>query len=327
MKRTILLIAILFYSILHSQTFDGNLGSKSLNWTMEQKDFSSLPRIGIDPMSIKLWDNYNGANSPSQYGSLLEINGRVSHLVSQLYFVGTGADNDRIKYRTAFYAQNSWSEWRNILDSKNDVESRGNLKIEGNGYIAGKFSVGNNHGVKLSVENSGWINTSIIETGYTDALGDFTDIKVAGYISNSASVRILRNGNVGIGVIRPTNKLDVNGTIHSKEVKVDMDGWSWPDFVFKKEYTLPTLEEVEKHIADKGHLENIPSEEEVLKDGISLGEMNSKLLQKIEELTLYVIQQNRKIYSQEDKIKELEKEIIAFKSFSERLTKIEQQLK
>ncbi|KUJ59174.1 hypothetical protein AR687_24410 [Flavobacteriaceae bacterium CRH] len=50
-----------------------------------------------------------------------------------------------------------------------------------------------------------------------------------------------------------------------------MNGWS--DFVFKKEYKLPTLEEVEKHIIEKGYLENIPSEEEVLKDGINLGEM------------------------------------------------------
>lgn len=68
---------------------------------------------------------------------------------------------------------------------------------------------------------------------------------------------------------------------------INMNGWS--DFVFKKEYNLPTLEEVEKHIAGKGYLPNIPSEEEVLKDGIYLGEMNSKLLQKIEEMTLYII--------------------------------------
>jgi len=95
-------------------------------------------------------------------------------------------------------------------------------------------------------------------------------------------------GNVGIGMTNPTNKLDVNGTIHSKEVKVDMAGWS--DFVFKKEYNLPTLEEVEKHITEKGHLENIPSEEEVLKNGINLGEMNAKLLQKIEEMMLYIIE-------------------------------------
>jgi hypothetical protein len=99
------------------------------------------------------------------------------------------------------------------------------------------------------------------------------------------------DGNVGIGTTNPTNKLDVNGTIHSKEVKVDMEGWS--DFVFKKEYNLPTLEQVEKHIADKGYLENIPSEEEVLQNGINLGEMNDKLLQKIEELTLYLIEMKK----------------------------------
>ena len=115
-----------------------------------------------------------------------------------------------------------------------------------------------------------------------------------GFLGFSSSgverMRINEYGNIGIGISNPQNKLDVNGTIHSKEVKVDMDGWSWPDFVFKKEYSLPTLEEVEKHIVEKGHLENIPSEEEVLKNGINLGEMNAKLLQKIEELTLYMIE-------------------------------------
>ncbi|MHC0446381.1 hypothetical protein ACWA1F_13305 [Flavobacterium sp. 3-218] len=100
-----------------------------------------------------------------------------------------------------------------------------------------------------------------------------------------------KGGNVGIGIINPKNKLDVNGTIHSKEVKGDMSGWS--DFVFKKEYNLPTLEQVEKHITEKGHLENIPNEEEVLKNGINLGEMNAKLLQKIEELTLYMIEMKK----------------------------------
>ncbi|WP_347053606.1 hypothetical protein [Flavobacterium olei] len=104
----------------------------------------------------------------------------------------------------------------------------------------------------------------------------------------------INKGNIGIGTINPKNKLDVNGTIHSKEVKVDMD-WSWPDFVFKKEYKLPTLQEVEKHIKEKGHLENIPSEKEVLENGINLGEINAKLLQKIEELTLYLINKDKQI--------------------------------
>jgi hypothetical protein len=122
------------------------------------------------------------------------------------------------------------------------------------------------------------------------------------------------SGNVGIGITNPTNKLDINGTIHSKEVKVDMNGWS--DFVFKKEYNLPTLQEVEKHINEKGHLENIPSEEEVLKNGINLGEMNAKLLQKIEEITLYMIEMQKEnelqknlLKIQDEKILQLDKKI------------------
>ena len=69
------------------------------------------------------------------------------------------------------------------------------------------------------------------------------------------------NGNVGIGEINPDVKLAVNGKIHTKEVKVDLIGWS--DFVFKKEYNLPSLIEVENHIKRKGHLKDIPSAKEV----------------------------------------------------------------
>lgn len=98
---------------------------------------------------------------------------------------------------------------------------------------------------------------------------------------------------VGIGTNTPDSALAVNGTIHSKEVKVDVLGWT--DYVFKNNYNLSTLEEVEKYITEKGHLENIPSEEEAVKNGISLGEMNAKLLQKIEELTLYMIDVNKKV--------------------------------
>jgi hypothetical protein len=136
---------------------------------------------------------------------------------------------------------------------------------------------------------------------------------------------ILDAARIGIGTTTPDSKLAVNGTIHSKEVKVDMLGW--PDYVFKKEYNLPTLQEVEKHIKEKGHLENIPSEEEVLKNGINLGEMNAKLLQKIEELTLYVIDQNKQILDQKREIKELKNENQNFKLVFERLSKIEDKLK
>ncbi|SFC66629.1 hypothetical protein SAMN04487891_1203 [Flagellimonas taeanensis] len=99
---------------------------------------------------------------------------------------------------------------------------------------------------------------------------------------------ITTDGNIGINTTLPDAKLAVNGNIHAKEVKVDLVGW--PDYVFKKGYDLPTLEEVEMHIKEKGHLINIPSAKEVEENGIELGEMNMKLLEKIEELTLYIIE-------------------------------------
>ena len=116
------------------------------------------------------------------------------------------------------------------------------------------------------------------------------------------------NGNVGIDTKNFTDgtdtyRLAVNGKVRAKEIKVDTE---WSDFVFEKEYNLPTLKEVEKHIKDKGHLKDIPSALEVAENGIFLGEMNSKLLQKIEELTLYTIQQQKDLEAQHQKNKSME---------------------
>ena len=111
------------------------------------------------------------------------------------------------------------------------------------------------------------------------------------------------NGNVGIGTLNTQGfKLAVNGTIRAKEIKVES---GWADFVFKKDYQLPTLKDVEKHINENGHLPNIPTEAEVKANGVNLGEMNTLLLQKIEELTLYIIKQEKTIESMKSEIKEL----------------------
>ena len=120
-------------------------------------------------------------------------------------------------------------------------------------------------------------------------------------------MRISPVGNVGIGTANPQNLLDVNGTIRSKEVKIEATGWS--DFVFAEDYKLPSLSTVETHIKEHKHLPNIPSEAEVMENGINVGEMQAKLLQKIEELTLYVIEQNKKIERQEKLIEKLESKV------------------
>jgi len=110
-------------------------------------------------------------------------------------------------------------------------------------------------------------------------------------------LRISHDGIVSIGTTnrQVEYKLAVNGKILAKEIKVET---GWADYVFKKGYDLPTLEEVEQHIKEKGHLPNIPSAEEVAKNGIQLGEMNKLLLEKIEELTLYTIQQQEQLQIQ-----------------------------
>ncbi len=121
----------------------------------------------------------------------------------------------------------------------------------------------------------------------------------------------LKAGSLGIGTTDTgTYKLAVNGNVRAKEIKVET-GWS--DFVFEKGYDLPTLEEVEAHINAKGHLKDIPSAAEVAENGILLGEMDSKLLQKIEELTLYIIDINERTERLERENAELKKELTELK--------------
>jgi len=98
-------------------------------------------------------------------------------------------------------------------------------------------------------------------------------------------------GNVGIGTIHPLYTLDVYGIIHAKQVNVDASGT--PDYVFDKDYHLPTLAETAAYIDKNHHLSEIPSAAEITKDGLNLGEMNKLLLKKVEELTLYLIEKDK----------------------------------
>ncbi|TKC05246.1 hypothetical protein [Pedobacter frigoris] len=107
-------------------------------------------------------------------------------------------------------------------------------------------------------------------------------------------------GKVGIKTPNPGNyDLAVNGKIRSQEIKVETA--NWPDYVFLPAYKVPTLQETEKHIKEKGHLPGIPSASDVKANGIDLGDMNAKLLQKIEELTLIIIDQNKRLENLENK--------------------------
>lgn len=102
-------------------------------------------------------------------------------------------------------------------------------------------------------------------------------------------------GNIGIGTYNPTKKLSVNGTILAKEILVSSAASNWPDYVFEEGYDLMSLEEIESFIEANKHLPNIPSQDDVEKDGVSLGEMQRLHMEKIEELTLHMIEKDKEI--------------------------------
>ncbi|MEP2508344.1 MAG: hypothetical protein ABJH72_03265 [Reichenbachiella sp.] len=121
------------------------------------------------------------------------------------------------------------------------------------------------------------------------------------------AMTINTNGDIGIGTSTPDSKLTVAGDVHSREVKVTVNAGA--DFVFEDSYDLRSLEQTESFIKENKHLPEIASANDMVKGGLELGEMNIKLLQKIEEITLYLIDQNKKLEAQQAKIEELEKKI------------------
>jgi hypothetical protein len=138
-------------------------------------------------------------------------------------------------------------------------------------------------------------------------IGRCTDIT-----TGAMSKLMVVGNNVGIGIDNPYYKLDVNGTIRAKEVKVNLN--SGADFVFEPGYRLKPLDEVQSFIKENKHLPEIPTAAEMTNGDTNLGELQVKLLQKIEELTLYVIQQNGELQKQNDEIQSLKSELKELKT-------------
>jgi hypothetical protein len=213
-------------------------------------------------------------------------------------------------------------------------------------HLGGKTHLsGNAFGIGFNPE--GWhnvygnrIKTAIVVEGNNTGWGrgnlhilQNNNVSMAAATLSDAVFTVTTLGNVGIGTVNPNGwKLAVNGKIRAKEIKVET-GWS--DFVFENDYKLPTLKEVEKYIKEKGHLKDIPSAKEVEMNGVFLGQMDSKLLQKIEELTLYTIQQEKKIMNLnklKSKVETLEKEnkslkflVTKFFELQKRMEKLEKE--
>ena len=132
---------------------------------------------------------------------------------------------------------------------------------------------------------------------------------------NVERMRLENNGDVSI--VTPNAKFLVNGNILATSIKVQNQ--VWPDYVFEPAYEKLTLPELEKFIQTNKHLPEIPSAKTVAKDGVDLGDMNAKLLKKIEELTLYTIDQDKRLNKKDKDFSELKEKMNGLEAKLEKL--------
>lgn len=187
------------------------------------------------------------------------------------------------------------------------INSSGNVGIGTTSPTAAKFvlnsGVVNQNGL-INGDKIGFTRTSdaaeVVYLKKTTDLGASGTANIHGYDgiifrttgAEVAKMAILSNGKVGIGTNSPDETLTVKGNIHAAEVKVDPLS-TIPDYVFEPDYKLTSLTDLKRYVDKNHHLPEIPSAKEIEKNGIQLGDMNMKLLKKVEELTLYLIEQQK----------------------------------
>ena len=205
-----------------------------------------------------------------------------------------------------------------FLIAQNDVIVEGDLSVLGDGNSTSFKVIGPAGEIRFNPYFSGTTTTLLgyfdgkdlsPQIRFDDVASSFIDV---GMDANGAFVveqsdfpvfKVDKNGRAVIGLDAPQAygyALSVGGKIASEEILVDLKA-DWPDYVFKNDYKLKSLNEVQDYINKKGHLPGLPSAADVQDVGIELGEMNRLLVEKIEELTLYILQQEKRIKALEDK--------------------------
>ena len=172
----------------------------------------------------------------------------------------------------------------------------------------------------IAINFQGWTAVDEALTGTNQLLLPYRN-SFAGVVTLPGTGIWNAAGNVGIGTITPPTgyKLAVNGSAIATSMTVKVNS-AWPDYVFKKEYQLPTLAEVKNYIDKNQHLPDMPSAKEVEKEGLNLGEINKILTKKVEELTLYLIEKDKELkeikelnekntLSQQQQLNELKKQV------------------
>ncbi len=292
-----------------SQSFKVSIVGNRANTNAEI--LGSLAVVGVDPtyistMGAVAWDYYNLGNAPSWSGTLLVHNGTgvttngfgfppanegmvMFQNVSNGVIASNGANIHISPFgnpSASFLINGNVGIGTTTPGSKLQINTLGQstdgaIILGGDGHWA-ILRASNPSGANNGITQAG--DSGIIYSGGTQGTGAFI---IAPWAAQTSGLRMDAAGNVGIGTANPGQKLSVNGTISAKEIIVQTTGWS--DYVFDESYQLVPLSTVEKHIKQDKHLPGMPSAAEVAEHGVKIGDMQAKLLGKIEELTLHMI--------------------------------------
>ncbi len=283
-------------------------------FTVRDDTGSSYLGIGYGTESLTMHHGGNvgiGTNTPNYKLDVAGTINATSILVNGAPLTGGGSSQWATNGSNISYAAGNVGI--GIASPSEKLEVNGNLSVGLNaGAATGYGNRLNLRGVDDAASGDPmWLaryNTAANQTELRVNIGDDSSGDDAFTVGNffhgdgqwKTFLKVINNGNVGIGITNPTQKLQVKGTVYSTEVKVDLAAGTGPDYVFEPTYDLKPLAEIETYIKENKHLPEVPSAKEMEKNGVQLGEMNMLLLKKIEELTLYILDQNKEL----EKLKE-----------------------
>lgn len=292
-------------------------------------------KIGIGSSNpqglVSISTNYTTTAQGNFSELTLDNNGSTNFYGSSLRNIYTRNNPNFLNPRLAFLVQKTDTDKYQDLMERMTILGNGNVGIGTSDPAAlldvrGSFKLGVDANIGGRVYSIGFSRVGSAQL-YGEAAGGL----LLGGDGTGYDMAILPNGNVGIATGNPTQKLHVNGTTLTnklyigsitdakastnllavagsaifEKVSVKLYG-VWPDYVFQPEYNLMSLKEVERFIDKNKHLPNIPSAEEMqASEGMDLGEMNLKLLEKVEELTLHLIEMQKKIEKLDEELSHL----------------------